>query len=225
MNIQKFWTSTVERIVIDSRCSHADAWRAAAKTYPDAAILMRATGQTRQMVQFFNSRLGTNPEQLAASRREFLNEVDTQMKRTGVSHNVAFFSVSNRKPQGLKSVRITYPGQKSSRPEFANAGTSFVGEKMDGANQGANGVPVASPQLKALFRMPQSITDDTWAAAWAGNGNVASPVNFGRIFDAVCELVQKKTGSDYETALRDTKIVLPDLWAAVDQLSQLTRMS
>ena len=247
MNVQKFWTSTVERILITSRCSHADAWRAAAKFHPDAAILMRSTGQTRQMIQFFNSKLPAGPSVGDESRREFANAVDAHMRKTGVSYLMAFRHVSSTRPQffnSMSSVEITMPGQKKTgqvnnaptaahmtfdyasgklrMPGFTNADQSAMDQKLANTEKG---VPIASPQFKALFRLPPTTTDAEWAAAWAGNHNVPSPVNFGRVFDSLCELAQNQTSADYETALRNTKARFPDLWSAVDQLSQMNHMS
>lgn len=195
MNVATFWTKKTTEL-LGQLGDIGSAWRQAAKLYPDAATLMRASGATQQKVaQFCNARVfGKGARMDAEKRRQLHEKIGKEMESRHCDYSTAF----NR----------LYP-------QFAN-GDSFPEAQ---SHVGADGIPVLGPQLKALFRLPADTTPEEWKLIWTVNSERTSPIQFAKIFDALCEEMQKSGGS-YEDALRDTKARFPALWNMVQELAK-----
>lgn len=195
MNPSQHWTQLVNTTMSQRSCDYAEAWRITARAHPAAAILMSAYGATRSAVQFFNS--SREGAARVPARQEFRRQVEARMVEAHCDYTTAFNFVErqNAKPPGLKAV-----------PEFAN--------------DASGNPPVFSPRHKQMFHLPMDATPDECAAAWAGNGSTAAPVNPGKVFAALAEFIQKQKSLDYEAAITQAKGRFPALWALVEQLAK-----
>jgi len=190
MNVQQFWAIKTNSL-LPQVGNMQQAWLQAGKIYPDAVILIRATGATQHGVaQFCNARI----------KAEAAN-IDGGLRRGGQPD----FATKKK----ADFVKIHYP-------QFANTADSAAATVANSAD----GIPVPAPQLKALFRLPMDATASEWAAAWTANNGKAFPINFGRVFDGICEAAQNSKGLSYEDALRATKARFPDLWAMCVEMAK-----
>jgi hypothetical protein len=196
MNVQKFWAIKTNELLPRVGTIQA-AWAQAGKIYPDAVILIRATGATRNSVaQFCNSKIFRGGPMAMERRREMTAAIEKEMQSRHCGYSVAFNRIY---------------------PQFANEAPD---PNQVQTQTGSDGVPVLGPQIRALFRLPTHTSQSEWAAAWKANLEKVSPINFGRVFDAICEVAQQEKGLSYEDALRATKSRFPDLWSTVEQMSK-----
>lgn len=200
MTPSQHWTQLVSKTMSQRTCGHSEAWRITADAHPDTAILMSAFGRTRQTVQFFNSRQARKgtPEKVLARKQfmEFVNEKQNKGLDYGTAYNAA----------------------ARAHPDVFAAMSGSVGVQFANTNDGK--APAASAMLKKLFWLPESATDEHFQTAFTGNGSTLSPQNPAKIFAALTDLTQKKSGGDYDTAIAQTKSAFPDLWAAVELLAK-----
>jgi hypothetical protein len=198
MNPSQYWVQLVNSTMASNGISYNEAWLMAGRIQPEACTLMRAFGQTLQSVNFFNSRVESAQPRKASARAEFHQKVDARMKAAKCDYDTAFNYVSRH------------------HAELANAaggpGKAESYAKSDTA-------PVFGPQLKTIFRLPVFATQEECSAAWKGNGNSPAPFNPGKVFAALCELQQVKAGCSYEAALKTCKTLYPNLWQAVQEIS------
>jgi hypothetical protein len=197
MKCQEFWTAKTNELLPRVGTMQA-AWVQASKLYPDVGILIRATGATRQsVIQFCNSKIfHSSPSNEIENRRQMHQKIEQEMKTAHCTYDVAFNRVY---------------------PQFANEAPD---PNQIQTQAGADGLPVLGPQLRALFRLPVDTTQAEWVAAWKANLEKTSPINFGRVCDAICEVAQREKGLSYEDALRATKSRFPDLWATVSEMAK-----
>lgn len=206
------------------RCTHAEAWRITAEAHPAAVTLMSAVGRTRQSVQFFNSREleKTTPEKSSAGQQlaKFANE---KMKSSGLPYGKAWNVVCAEHPD-LATAMAGNNGV-----QFANAAGGAVDDiRKQAANlrgdqsfsNAAGTVPVAAPQLKAIFRLPLSCSQEEFAAAWHGNGDTLAPLNPGKCFAGLVDYLQTKKSLDYDAAINAAKTAYPALWELVELISK-----
>jgi hypothetical protein len=199
MNPSLHWTQKVNQTMSQRSCGYGEAWRITAAANPDAATLMSAAGRSRQAVQFFNSRQAakSTPEKDRAKKEfyQFVNE-KTQY---GLSHTAAYNSAAREHPDLIAAM----------------AGGAVV--KFANTNDGK--APAATAMLKKLLYLPENATEEHFQAAFQGNGSTLSPQHPAKIFAALTDLTQKKSGGDYDTAIAQTKAAFHELWSAVEKLS------
>ncbi|HEX3627264.1 MAG TPA: hypothetical protein VH280_17800 [Verrucomicrobiae bacterium] len=197
MNVQKFWAIKTNELLPRVGTMQA-AWEQAGKMFPDAVTLIRVAGATRQSVaQFCNSKIFRGGPPMATDRRrEMQAAIEKEIQSRHCDYSAAFNRVY---------------------PQFANEAPD---PNQVLTQAGADGVPVMGPQLRSLFRLPVHTSQAEWAAAWKANLEKVSPINFGRVFDAICEVAQQEKGMGYEDALRATKSRFPDLWATVEEMAK-----
>jgi hypothetical protein len=203
------------RIQREGRVDYTESHRIAARENPELATLAAAYGKTRQQVQMCNERtsgLATGGRLDPERRNKFQSAVADRMKENGGDYTAAFNYVQKYHPEFCNAGE---GAQTNDSPSWPKSGVSSdrVASK-DGA------VPVAGPQFKALFRLPQDCTPEEFAAAWKGNGNTAQPLHFGKIFAALADHLKGSEGDD--AGMRKARIRFPMLWDAVKALSETT---
>jgi hypothetical protein len=213
MNLSTEWAVLVTATMNKNRIPYSNAWKACQSEHPDWALLISSLGRSRSTVQFFNSRLrqAVTPERDTA-RKQFAQFVNEKMQ-TGQPYGMAVNAAAREHPEvyaathskkGPSSVRITLPGQR--RAEFQNDGEMPV--------------LVGSPGQKFLFWLPADADQETFEAAWNGNGSVPYPLNPAKIFDALVTLAQKQNSSlSIDAAIAQVKAKFPRLWEAVSALA------
>ena len=224
-NPSQHWVSLVNQTMLRQRCTHVQAWRIAAEAHPAAATLMSAFGHTRLSVQFFNSRTvekGT-PEKASAGKQlaKFANE---KVKSNGLPYGQAWNAACAEHPELATAMA------GNARVQFANAGgdplqsihraAANLGRGGSAFSNAAGALPVASPQIKAIFRLPQTCSQEEFAAAWHGNGDTLAPVNPGKCFSGLVDYHQAKKSLDYDAAINAAKAAYPDLWELVELISK-----
>ena len=161
---------------------------------------MSAVGRTRQSVQFFNSREleKTTPEKSSAGQQlaKFANE---KMKSSGLPYGKAWNAVCVEHPDLAAAMA-------------GNNGVQFAND--------AGAVPVAAPQIKAIFRLPPTCSQEEFAAAWHGNGDTLTPLNPGKCFAGLVDYLQTKRSLDYDAAINAAKTAYPALWELVELISK-----
>lgn len=201
MNPTKNWVALVNATMAQHRCNYDEAWRLTKRAHPDAHTLMCAFGQTREQIQFFNSRRAKKesaPERKQA-KEQFHEEVKARMQFVNCSYDQAWAYVTrtNRPLADLANGKVT-------APSFANDGN----------------IPIFGHQLRKLFFLPMDSSQEEGEAAWRGNGETTSPINPGKIFAGMVEYLRKTNPTatdDQLTALAKSKY--PDLWQAVETIA------
>jgi hypothetical protein len=196
MKITEFWTIKTNELM-PRLGTHAAAMNQVSKTYPDCVTLLRAYGATRRsVVQFCNSKYGDTAANLDADkRRQMQKKIQEEMKSSHCDYSTAFNRIY---------------------PQFTNDNNATAATIANIAD----GVPIPSPKLLALFELPTDTTPSEWAAAWDANNAKTFPINFARVFDAICEVAQKEKGLSYEAALDATKTRFFNLWATVQKMAK-----
>jgi hypothetical protein len=229
MNPSEHWTQLVNQTLLHRRCGLAEAWRLTAAVHPEAATLMSAFGRTRQSVQFFNSRIANeitpDKKQAGSQLAKFANE---KMKSSGLPYGQAWNKACAEHPELAATISgnvVVQFANDTAKPDATDRARDHI-RKMAAADFGgakflnmAGGVPVAGHQVKAIFRLPQTCSQDEFAAAFHGNGDTLAPVNPGKIFAALVEYVQKKKSLDYNAAITAAKAAYPGLWDMVEAIS------
>lgn len=197
------WKVLVNTTMVQARCNFDEAWKMTTKTHPDANILMMAYGATPQKVQFCNARIlarlaNPNPK---ASREAFQEDVQAEMKRTGLPYGRVFNLVQKK------------------RASFANSEDL---KAVQNAAAGSGGVPTLTPALAKIFRLPNDVSADEWRKIWEANGGSASTINYGKCFSAVCDMIQAEKTVSIDDAVQAAKARFSDLWAAVSELAKLS---
>jgi hypothetical protein len=103
------------------------------------------------------------------------------------------------------------------KPQFVNVDDSAARSTMSAPAAGA--MPVKSPAMLAIFKLPVNVSQAEFAAAWEGNGNTLSPLNPAKIFAGLCAYWQKEKPLDYDQSIQECKRLYPDLWAFVELLA------
>ena len=79
MKPSEHWLQLVAKTMSNRSCGHVEAWKITADAYPAAAILMSASGRSRQTVRFFNSREAAKvTPQKAKAKKEFYQFVNAK---------------------------------------------------------------------------------------------------------------------------------------------------
>lgn len=225
MKTSQFWTSKVTALMNTGGIPYSEAWSQAAKIYPNAATLMRAAGLPRASVQFFNSKLATaGTAATRTANEQFQIDVKNEMDRTGLDYTTVWNRLypasdlaRDQAKRGAATSQNQPSRQENSGPDFSQSLGTPAGSKPMAAYGTA---PVVAPQLKAMFALPMDATQTEFAAAWKANGNTSAPVNFGKVFDGLCELMQSEKSMGYEAALEAAKARFPQLWQRCEQMAE-----
>jgi hypothetical protein len=197
----QFANALIAQTMSQNRCDHSEASRLVGQTNRDAMILAQAFGKPEASVAAFNALAASRYPGKAEDRAQFANAVQEEMKSTHCNYEVAFNRVSQREKE--LSARL------NGKPQFANLSGEFP--------------PVFGPQLRALFRLPQTCSQDACHAAWRANGNQAAPFNPAKVFDGIVKWLQVSSSAvnhlSYETALSRAQADFSELWQAVKQLA------
>lgn len=201
--IQNYFSNLVNQSLAQHGGDYARAQRAVGKIHPDLSVLAAACGRTDASVRFVNSRLNGQRQTMNASKRaEFQEAVRVEMERSGSPYDVVFNRVSK------------------SRGQFAN---SEALETIRAAAAGSGGVPTLTPPLAKLFLLPSDVTPEQWRKVWESNNSQATTINYGKCFNALCELLQGGNGAaGIEDAIAKAKVQFPELWAACQELARLS---
>jgi hypothetical protein len=218
LNPSEHFRRLVDKTVALTGLNFGNALRAVSKSNPDAATLMSAYGRTRQTVVLLNSReLQKITPGRSETRKQIAQFVNEKMQ-AGMSHPVAYNALAREHPElfgGLQFVNVTSnPLQRNKN----SAGDPTPAQSGSTASA-AGSVPVASPQMLALFRLPTNTSQAEFAAAWDGNGNTLAPINPAKIFAGLCTYWQKEKSLDYDQAIQECKQRYPDLWSFVELLA------
>ena len=212
-NLSQDWAVLVTNTMNKNRIPYSAAWQVCQGEHPDMWLLVAAMGRNRATVNFFNERLAqtVTPERQDA-RKQFAQYVNEKVA-AGMSYNMATNATAREHPEivaatksghGPGYVKITLPGQH--RAEFQN--------------EGEMPAPVGSPRQKFMFWLPADADQETFNAAWEGNGSVPYPLNPAKIFAALVSLAQKKNSSlGNDAAIAQVKAKFPRLWEAVQTLA------
>ncbi|MEI7534127.1 MAG: hypothetical protein WCK57_07120 [Verrucomicrobiae bacterium] len=218
------WIQLVNQTMTARRCTHAQAWRITADAHPAAATLMSAIGHTRQSVQFFNSRvMGKAPQDKREAGKQ-LAKFANEKTKSGLPYGQAWNAACAEHP------KLAMAMEASVEVQFANAGSDPVeGIRQQAAGLSRGGlsfsnaggaVPVAAPQLKAIFRLPPTCSQEEFAAAWHSNGDTLAPINPGKCFAGLVDYHQTKKSLDYDAAINAAKTAYPALWELVELISK-----
>jgi len=202
MKPSEHWLQLVAKTMSNRSCGHVEAWKITADAYPAAAILMSASGRSRQTVRFFNSREAAKvTPQKAKAKKEFYQFV-------------------NAKEEAGMYPTAAYNAAARAHPDLVSAMTG-AGDVQFLNDVGGDIIPAGSPRHYALFRLPMTTTQEQWEAAYKGNGSIMAPFNPAKVFAALVELAQKKSTSlSYNDAITRCKTDYPDLWDSVELLSK-----
>lgn len=176
----------------------AGASRLVRQAHPALATLAVACGKTRQAVIFLNEKRSHSGK--GEAQIKFREEVQRVMKDEDCDYNRAFNKVSKTSPL------------------FANSDDL---KKLQTVAEGAGGVPQFNPALGDVFRLPKDTSPQEWQTAWKGNDETVTPIDYGKIFQALAGDIQVQKGVSIEDAVTVAKDRFPDLWKAVEELAKL----
>jgi hypothetical protein len=197
MTPNEHFKKLIAQTMAQRQCSHAAAWILVAKTNSAAAVLSSACGRSARTVEFFNARRGIKVDGDKLDARRQRQRFISEKVRAGQPFQMAYDAVAREHPDLF--------GGRSASAQFTNATDAEP--------------PAATKMLKKLLFLPESATEEHFRTAFKGNDSRLSPQHPGKIFAALTDLNQGKTGSDYDSAIGKTKSEFPDLWRAVQGLS------
>jgi hypothetical protein len=201
---QYFFRIVTERMLA-KKIPHAEATRQIAAEQPDLATLVSAFGRSRRTIIEFNNSLDRGETAAEGKKTPRFVEIVTHGK---AAHRGATEFANSAEPKPAPSfVQVVMPGDIGRRAQFDNSTNDAC--------------PMVNPRHCALFFLPPNTTQETYAAAFAGNGNTISPVNPAKIFAALVEFTQEQKKADHAAALAQVKTKFPNLWNAVETVSKL----
>jgi hypothetical protein len=218
LNPSEHFRRLVEKSVAATGQDFSSAWRAVAKANPDAAALMSAYGRSRRTVVFLNSKeLQKSTPGRSESRKQIAHFVNEKMQG-GLSYSVAYNAVVREHPELFGGLQFVNVSNNPLQPDKNATGESSPAQSDSTASATSN-VPVASPQMLALFRLPANTSQAEFSAGYSGNGNTLAPINPAKICAGLCAYWQTQKSLDYDQAIQECKTRYPDLWSFVELLA------